>query len=182
MYIALDCETGGLNGESLLEVYYLVLDATFKGVGSLHLKLKPNDGIYQTTAQALSVNKIDLVEHDKSAITCSEGGEKLVQFLKLHSSDGKNKLIPLGHNVTFDLICTYNHLVKKPTQQKYMSYRTRDTGVVAGFLKDAGLLPSEKITGSLKSLADHFGLGHSEAHTAKGDVLTTVAVYISLID
>ena len=87
-YLVLDCETGGFEGTSLLTFHFDVLDKDFNTLDSLSLFLRPKDHIYKVTAEALTVNHIDLIEHEKKAITYQEGGTLLFDFLQ------KNSLVP----------------------------------------------------------------------------------------
>lgn len=186
-YIALDCETGGLipKTASLLTMYLQVLDKDLNPLDSLYLRVKPNDGVYQTTGESLSINKIDLVEHDKIAIIYSKAGQELRDFLIKHSDSGKIKLIPVGHNVPFDLEFLYELLLNKKEAQKYVSYRILDTSASTQFLKSCGLIP-ESVSGSLKSLVEYFQIPGPETHggkfhTADQDVFMTVQVLKHLI-
>src|SRR6266436_5622023 len=128
-YLAIDNETGGLGEVSLLTSYFAVLDANLRILDDLYIYLKPSDGVYRIEPQALAINGINLIEHDKVAETQSMAGQKLFRFLKLHSSDGTDKLIPLGHNVTFDVIGIHNGLLNRAIFEKFTSYRKLDTAV-----------------------------------------------------
>lgn len=182
-YLAFDCETGGQleKDTSLLTVHFLVLDEKFEITAELPLVIRPNSGVYQLTAGAMAVNKIDIIEHDKIATSASDAGQKLRQFLIQHSNDGAIKLVPLGHNVYFDLAYVWEHLLGKLTFNKYCSYRILDTGVLAEALKAAGRLPDNN-KGGLAFLVEHLGLKVEEYHTARGDTLMTVDVCKALID
>jgi len=175
-YVAIDNETGGFEGTSLLSTYLEVFDKDFNSLGSLNMNVCPNDRIYHVEAGGLSVNKIDLVEHDKNAITYSQAGKLLRDYLMAWSLGGKNKLIPVGHGVTFDVIGLWV-LLSRPNFEMYTSYRKIDTAVVAQFLKFCGKIP-ETVSGSLDSLCEHFNVNAVTAipHTAKGDVWRTLAV------
>jgi oligoribonuclease (3'-5' exoribonuclease) len=177
-YIAMDCETGGLSADcSLLTAYFLVLDSDMKTVlGELELKVKPNAGApYNVTAEALTINKIDLAAHDKVAITESEAGKRLVEFLQAHYPDGRNKLIPIGQNVVFDEMFIWEHLLSKSNWQRFVSYRRLDTGTVAEFLRYTGHIPTD-VKGSLISIASFLDVNFPNAHDAKADTLATVRV------
>lgn len=175
-YIALDTETGGIGPEvSLLTAYFAVLDEEFGILDELSLAIKPDNDIYQVTAEALSINKIDLVKHHAQAISRSEAGSKFREFLIRLSSNGATKLVPVGHNVAFDLEKVYQQVLNKKEAQKYVSYRLLDTGSTGQFLKTAGLIPNT-VSGSLGSYVEHFGVQKREAHDARNDVLMTVDV------
>jgi hypothetical protein len=68
-FLALDCETGGIGlDKSLLTTYLAVYsfhrkEMEFVIEDELYLYTKPNDGIYSYTAEALSINKIDLIQY-----------------------------------------------------------------------------------------------------------------------
>jgi oligoribonuclease (3'-5' exoribonuclease) len=182
-YVFLDCEMGGLEKEihSLLSVYLLFVDDDFQPIDDLYLYLKPNDGNYVVCAQAMNVNKIDLVVHDTKAITYREGGTKLYQFLKAISNDGKIKVVPVGHGIYGDIEWIIHNLIGLDTWNNFVSYRKIDTQAISQFLKTCGKFP-EDVSGSLKSIADYFGIAHveNELHTAKGDTLLTLEVFKAL--
>lgn len=176
-YIAFDTETGGLTTDcSLLTAYFVILDEELKTIlGELELKIKPNDGVYKVTPEALSINKINLEEHNKVAISESEAGKRLVEFLQSFNKDGKNKLIPIGQNVIFDEMFVHSHLLSKTNWERYVSYRRLDSGAVAEFLRFTGHIPSD-VKGSLSSIAQFLDISFPNAHDAKADTLTTVKV------
>lgn len=177
-YITLDTETGGVTIDtSLLTVYFGILDKDMNLIDSLSLAIKPNENKpYVVTGQGLGVNKINLVEHDKIAITQSEAGGKLFTFLKKHSNNGKVKLIPIGHNVNFDILHIYEHLLSKPHWDSFVSYRKLDTGMAAQLFKYFGIIPDDK-SGSLEYLAERYGIDFgNRAHTADGDALMCVEI------
>lgn len=175
VYLAVDNETGGFEGTSLLSTYLAVLDEKLDIVWTLEMNVKPDDGIYHVTADALAINRIDLVNHEETAMTYSAAGAYLRKFL-IHASDnGKIKLIPFGHGVTGDMI-GLRVLLSRANLEMYTSYRKLDTAVIAQYLKFQGKLPQD-LSGSLGSLCNHFNLFSSyPLHTAKGDVLRTIEV------
>lgn len=178
VYITLDTETGGVTIDtSLLTAYFGVLDKDMNLIDSLSLAIKPDDSKpYVVTGQGLGVNKINLVEHDKVAITQSAAGTKLYAFLKQHSNNGKIKLIPVGHNVNFDILHIYEHLLSKPRWDSFVSYRKLDTGMAAQLFKYFGIIPDDK-SGSLEYLAERYGVDFGDrAHTADGDALMCVEI------
>lgn len=180
-YLVLDTETGGFEGTSLLTAYFSVQDEVFNELDTLMLEMKPEDEKYIVTAEALRVNGIDLKLHDQRAITYKEAGTKLYNFLNGNSILGSDKLIPVGHNVQFDIQKLLEFIMSKQTWQKFVSYRTMDTGVIARACIQAGLLPSS-ISGSLGSIAEHFKIDTTQAHTADHDVFMTVAVLEKMLE
>jgi hypothetical protein len=185
LYLPMDNETGGLaDNVSLLSTYLEVVDEQFNVIDSLELFVKPNDGVYLVEAGGLDINKINLVEHDKTAITYSDAGQKLFHFLKKNSDDGKIKLIPVGKNVQFDVAGLQKHLLGKKTMDKFVSYRLLDITAIAMGLQIKGKLPPE-LGLSLFSLAEYFDV-HKQisgsAHEAKYDTKITMLVFSKLLE
>lgn len=182
-FIAFDNETGGIAPEtSLLTVYFAILDDQLNLIDELELYLKPNGGEpYVVEAGGLEVNKINLIEHDKKAITYSEGGQLLVKLLKKHAV-GKDRLTPLGHNVPFDIDGICNNLLGRKTWNQYVSYKIQDTQQCASFLQRKGYFPPD-MSMSLTSLASHFNISviGGQAHESKYDTLVTIEVYKALL-
>lgn len=179
-YIALDLETGGIgHDKSLLTAYLAILDENLDIIDELDLKIKPNDDIYVLTAEALNINKIDIISHDKEAITEKFAAELIYRFIKkaVHG-DGMlmlphHFLTPIGHNVAFDIQFLTAKTLSKKSWDQFVAYRTLDTSTTAQYLIAKGELPDMKA--SLGTLAKYYGI-EFEAHTAKGDTLATVAV------
>jgi DNA polymerase III epsilon subunit-like protein len=189
-YLGLDIETGGIgHDKSLLTVYMATYNEKLEPCHynynyDLSLEVKPEDGIYRTTAEALRINGIDLTAHDLSAETPTKLKAAVYTFIQNASNNGANKLIPLGHNVKFDIefITKANDkIISKDSWDHFVSYRCADTGSTGMFLKAAGLVP-ESISGSLSSWANHFGISTDGAHTAKCDVEMTVEVYKKMLE
>ena len=178
-WICLDTETCGVTLDmSLLTAYFAVLDENLSVVDELELNLKPESGVYNVTAQALNVNKINLVEHDKIAIPYREAKPLLYNFLKQNYQG--EKLTPIGHGVKFDVEFTKKYLIG-PSWEDFVSYRMLCTSSAVQFLRAAGLFPDD-VSGSLGSLVGYFKLpSQGEFHTAKTDALQTVAVFKELL-
>ena len=175
LYLGLDTETGGLTEESsLLTAHFAICDKDFNVLDELELVTKPNDGQYNVSAEALGVNKINLIEHDKIAKTYSEAGQELRNFLWKYSQNGKIKLVPVGKNVGFDVIKINNTILGKKTWSMFTSYRLYDiTGLVI-YLKRKGKLPVDA-PDSLSGLGEYFGI-KTDWHTARGDNLAGIEV------
>lgn len=188
-YLALDGEFGGIDLKySLLTVYFRVLDEDFQMVSDLDLCLKPDDGSYVLSAKGMEVNGINLVQHDKTAITYKDGKDILRKWLYgLSQMNGYNRLNPLGHNVAGDIRHVQDKLIDREKWEQYVSYRHRDTAVIGGYLIDRGLVPdgsggAEGVSGSLASWGDYFGIKpFGTLHTAKTDTLLTIEVYKKML-
>lgn len=182
-YVVLDCETGGLdeNRHSLLTAYFCVIDERLQKIDDLSLKIKPNDGIYRIDTSALKVNKIDLVKHADGAVTAEVAARQLTIFLSKHTKGGESPLTPVGHNLSFDEKFIKEQLL---TQVKtgatpeelwdiYFGRDFVDTKGLASVLKLKGRIPEDWST-SLKSMAGLLGTEYKNAHTAEGDVISTI--------
>lgn len=186
LYAPLDAETGGKDPKTsdILTLYIAIADENFMILEDLNLKLKPDTGLPRAEAEALKVNNINLQEHLASPdiITYSEAKKQIVAMLKRHHKKiGKyNNIKPFGQNVQFDLNFIWEHLIPKEEWDKLLHYKVTDTMPCGDFLKDAGWFPSD--VGSLTSMVDFFNLPKGTAHTAKDDVLMTIAVYKKMLE
>lgn len=125
-YIAFDTETGGLSPAKtdILTAYFCILDDDLQLQAELELKIRPNgDDPYRVTAGALSINGIDLIKHHKEALTKTEAAFKLKAFLNNYKPPGKEKLIPVGHNLSFDVNFICEHLLTKQEWDAFCGYK-----------------------------------------------------------
>ncbi len=182
MFLALDIETGGIgHDKSLLSLFMAFLGENCEVRSELDLKIKPDNGIYHVTAEAMAINKIDLIEHDKTAITYREAGTKVYDFLNAASRLTTTQLIPLGHGVSFDCAFIKNTIISEGSWNKFVSYRSLDTSPISRFLMLTGKLP--KLSGSLESLTKHFGIKPvGPFHEAKTDVMASIEVFKRLLE
>ena len=183
MYLILDTETGGIGlDKSLLTAYFLVCSDKFKKVDDLYLFVKPDDSIYLVTGEAMGINGINLVEHDKKAITYKKAGTVLYQFLERNFGYRKERMVPVGHGMSGDLDHIFDKLIGRSTWETFVSYRRLDTSVALQFLKSCGLFP-ETVSGSVESLVEYFDIKRNGSlHDAKVDTELTKEVLIKLIE
>lgn len=173
-YFCFDTEFGGLKKEfSLLTLYGEILDEELNSIDSIDLKLKPENGMYIISPEALKINRINIIEHDKDAISLKEASESFRSFISRHAIT--EKLIPLGHNVSIDIKFAKHHLMQPEEWNKYFSFRKMDTHSIGLFLSISGFLPKFD-SYSLKTMADFFNLPTENLHDAKHDVKTTVEI------
>lgn len=176
-YFCFDTELGGLKKEySLLTLYGQILNEDLNVLDEIDLKIKPDDGIYKVSADALSINRINLVEHDKISIPMSEASGKFNNFICRHSMNSGEKIIPMGHNVSLDIKFVKNYLISSSEWDKHFSYRKMDCHSVAMFLGFSGYLPKYD-SYSLKTLAEHYHLDTDGMHEAKKDVQITIQLF-----
>lgn len=176
MYLFLDCETGGLDPDtSLLTLGMIVTDKQFTILDSKEWLLKPDDGIYKVTGQALQVNKIDLANHDKDAVFYKQAKTEVYNFLKKWFDNcgwycNEGPLIPVGKNIYFDLLRIWDNLVSRPTWETFVSYQPLELNGVVRYLQLTGKIPSLAKT-SLGDLCNHFNISVPPTwlHNAVGD-------------
>jgi len=178
MYLFVDTETGGLTPQhSLLTVSCIGVDAKFTIIPSLdsplglYMKIKHEE--YALTAGALSVNKINIAEHDADAVPVKQASAMLVAFIEeMIAKSGKARLIPAGHNVGFDINFLRAYLLTDAQWDKYFTYPALDTAAVARFLNAAGLHAGGYSLTRLRELYVPHMVG--QLHNAKTDNVTTI--------
>lgn len=181
MIISIDVETGGLGlDKSLLSLAIVPVKDNFDllEVLPLDIKIKPDDKLYKCTAEALAINKINLVDHDAKAITYKESGTILYKYLEqLYVFNDKEKLIVLGKNVHFDLQFIWEYLIGRATWETFCSYQLLDVSSLWLYLRLIDIVPKLEKT-SLSNLASYFGINLTKynLHTALGDSLLTIEV------
>ena len=181
MFLLLDSETGGLTHQhSILTTYMAVYDANLRLIDELSLKIQPDNGILVTDPEALKVNGINPEEHVKTAISETKAAGIIADFLSQNSTDGKNKLMPFGHNVEFDMAFIRARLINDKEMSKFFIKYNLDTIVLGTFLKLIGKLPKD-LPNSLGSYAEYFGILTPGLHDAKIDCQTTLSVLKKMI-
>jgi len=184
-YIVFDTETGGIGlDKSLLTAYFALLElnnGTFVVKDDLDLRIKPDDDIYRVTAESLEINQIDLKQHNRGAIYRKRAGTMLYDKLRVWNTIAKDKLIPVGHNIGFDIQRVTHDLVSQGSWEQYVSYRVLDTCTIAQFLRISGRLPAD-LSCSLVNLGEYFDVQvNGIPHEAKYDALVTAKVLENLL-
>lgn len=179
MYLFIDTETGGLTPRhSLLTLSCIGVDEKFQivptadGGHGLYLQLRHDE--YAVTAGALAVNKIDLLVHDKQAITLEAARVRVCSFIEqVLQKTGKKRLVPAGHNVAFDVQFLRAYLLDDPTWDRYFTYPALDTAAVARYLNAAGVYSGSY---SLSKLCERFlpEAAGADMHNAEIDNLVSI--------
>jgi DNA polymerase III alpha subunit (gram-positive type) len=184
-FITIDIETGGIGDDkSILQVYMGLCEKQndqFFLVDEVNVLIKPNDDVYKITAESLTITNIDLVAHNKVAVTEKRAGTIIYDALRRWYDISKDKLIPIGHNVAFDIRRISNTLISQGSWDQYVSYRVIDTCTIAQFLRLRGNLPND-LSCSLVKLVEYFNIEvDGLPHEAKYDALSTVKVLENLL-
>ena len=184
-FITIDIETGGIGDDkSILQVYMGLCEKQndqFFLVDEVNVLIKPNDDVYKITAESLTITNIDLVAHSKIAVTEKRAGTIIYDALRRWYDISKDKLIPIGHNVAFDIRRISNTLISQGSWDQYVSYRVIDTCTIAQFLRLRGNLPNN-LSCSLVKLVEYFNIEvDGLPHEAKYDALSTVKVLENLL-
>jgi hypothetical protein len=181
-YLVLDTESGSRHANStLLTASFIVFDTDFNFQKKLNMFLKPEEGEhYIVDAQGMAVNKINLVEHHKLAVTNKQAKPYLFEFLKEHGSN--ERLVPVGHAVKGDIERIVNNLISRGSWEQFCTYHFIDTSVVLQFLRICGLMPMD-CDGSIEALAAHFNIEHhGPLHVSETDALITMEVLKAFAD
>jgi DNA polymerase III alpha subunit (gram-positive type) len=174
----MDCETGGLTTDySLLTLAAVVADKDFNplrgGNSADTLSLEIRHSKYVVSPEALTINKIDLVHHSARGLELEQAQHKFKAFLSAARDMCGDRLIPVGHNLSFDLNFVWAQLMPNDTWRRYCHYHTMDTMVAARFYKSAGVIEGGC---SLVELCALFEVDASGAHNAMADTKATMAV------
>lgn len=174
----IDTETGGLDPgkHSLLSVALVVWEGG-KIVDAQEWLI--NDGILSVTAEALAVNRIDLVKHRQTALSPPESIDKLLAFIGRHFP-GQEKITLAGHNVHFDIGFLKSFFsANNKDFSEFFSHRVIDTSSILHYLHLAGKL-KQKAVSSDEAFA-LFGIKVEGRHTALGDALATARLFTKLL-
>lgn len=174
----IDTETGGLNPDkhSLLSLA-LVVWTDNEIIDSEEYLI--NDGILSVTAEALQVNRINIDEHKKTALTPPITFDKILKFINRHFPE-EQKITLAGHNVHFDIAFLKSFLSKNNQSfSSYFSHRIIDTSSILYYLYLGGIL-KEKAISSDKAF-EHFKIQVKGRHTALGDAIATAELFTKLL-
>lgn len=174
----IDTETGGLDpGKHSILSLGLVLWR--EGEIGASTEIFINDGHLIATKEALEINRIDLDQHRKTALSPEEAIQQMIRFIK-RNFDTSEKITIAGHNISFD-ISFVRYLLESKSYRfaDYFSHRSIDTSSILYYLYFTGLLESRIVSSS--EAFKHFGIEVSGRHTALGDAIATAALFTKLI-
>lgn len=172
-----DVETGGVLPEkhSLLQVGMAVAeDGNIRDTMKFYVK----SDVYHVTAEALSINKLDLTsEQFQNGCNNQDGCINIINFIQKNFVNEKPILV--GHNVNFDKNFLTRFFINNDMNlEKYISYRMIDTMSLIRALIDIGKMPPT--AASSKGAFDYFNIKVEKLHDALDDTLATVELYQKL--
>jgi DNA polymerase III alpha subunit (gram-positive type) len=176
--LVIDTETTGLSPRfhKTLTVGLLLID-----VEKTHLKILDKNHIfikhdhYNASKGAMSVNKIDLIQHNQIAIPPTKACDQINDFIE------KNVLpeIPLvGHNIQFDK-GFLSSLFNQADMLSKFHHEHEDTMWIWRSLQKNDLVPQGRA--NLETVASHFGIDYTRAHDALADCKITAEVYWKML-
>ena len=135
----IDTETGGLDPleHSLLSIGFVVWQ---KNRILDKIEILINDGKLNVSKSALEINKIDIENHRKNALTPREAITIMDNFLIKHFNESE-KITLAGHNINFDINFFKYFLLKNNYNFiERFSHRTIDTSAILYYLYLSGKL------------------------------------------
>jgi len=170
-----DCETSGLDaGTNQILTFAIVIDEDNRVLFEREWKVRQMDWAV-IDSYALTVNKINLDEHNASAMSEQEFVSDLSAVLRSHRVFAS---VPYGHNLAFD-IPFLRAACRRAGMGFPFGYHFGDSMIFALALRDAGVLsfPSAK----LSELCSLFGITSDNFHGALDDTRATRALYLKLL-
>lgn len=179
-YIVIDTETGGLDFKTnaLIEVSYAIIINRFIPVRRQLLMFDRK----HITEKALEINNYKMED-----IRTYDGPmQAVVQFIEdidkvVKAYDPTEKIIPVGHNVMFDMKFIKQWMEDMNEGEFYWMFFAKplDTLTLAREARDRGWILTENA--KLETIAEYFGCERVGAHTAKVDVEMTIDVLEQLL-
>jgi hypothetical protein len=182
--LSIDTETGGLNEKcDLLTISFAVIDDNFEIDDFLDLKVKPdpdknNRTLFTVESEALTVNNIDLIQHDAKAMTYKKSKPIIYNWLKLKSEKYGCKLTPFGNGIKFDIEKIALHTISMDSFQEFIERNPIELTSIGKTLKLLGKIPDNQSL-ALSNIAKYFDIEVDEnlCHSSKYDVWLGAQVY-----
>lgn len=176
-FLAIDTETTGLDAtkNQIIDICLLLIDGEFEIKDELHVFAFPDaDAIIEPGAVKVNGYAPELWR-EKGALTQAAMFEEVYKFVKNYK-----KLKLIAHNVVFDGAFLKQLFEKhcgpdKIPYNKIMDYHSLDTMGISMFLDYVQTGKARK-SYRLASLTSDYGIEHSEAHTARSDIHSTIAL------
>jgi DNA polymerase III epsilon subunit-like protein len=176
MFLAVDVESTGLSDKcNVLTAYFIILDKDLNEISTLSLEIKHDH--YNIQPRAMEINKIDLTEHEKTAINVDEAMVELEKFLQTHKTG--DKFTSLGHNIKYDIkMLRSNKILTDSILDNYILSDFVDTIDLGKYLKSKNKIPSSQSL-SLSKICNFLEIKTNcdLLHTAEYDIRLTIELY-----
>jgi len=176
--LVIDTETTGLSPRfhKTLTVGLLLIDVEKSHLNILdqnHIFIKHDH--YNASKDAMSVNKIDLIQHNQIAVPPCQACNQINNFIEkniLHET-------PLiGHNIQFDRGFLKSLFNQGNTLSEF-HHEHEDTMWIWRNLQKQNKVPLGR--SNLQTVAEHFGIDYTKAHDALADCNITAQVYHEML-
>lgn len=170
---AFDVETTGLDPleNEIISIAMLILDERFEVVREKVIYAFPEKPVTEEAAKRNGYTPDKWL--DKGAVSQAAMFSEVYNFVKPY-----NKLLPLGHNVKFDLgfLRSLFDDFDSDEFKNFFSYHSLDT-VTAAIMFDMIQFHTMGVEYSLEKLCERFGIRLRNAHDALEDVRATVELF-----
>lgn len=177
--LIIDTETTGLSPRfnKTLTVGLLLINPKLpklKILDQAHIFIKHDN--YNSTKEALKINKIDLAQHTLKAVYPQKACDQINTFLKKTSSQ---QTPIVGHNIGFDK-GFLNALFTQGNSIYPFHEKSEDTLSIWRNLQKQNKIP-QNLRGTLGHLATYFDIDYTKAHDALADCHITAKVYHKML-
>lgn len=177
--IFIDTETGGTNPEkhSLLSVGLVAWNQQDGIFDAQEVYIKSN--IYSFTREAQRINKFNLEQHNKLAVSAKTAVEAIRSFA-IYNAKKRTGIQIAGHNIQFD-VAFLKKLFEEQNRSfsRLFSHRMIDTFSILKFLEDAGKIKLDQLSSA--GAFNHYGIKVHGRHSALGDAIATAELYEALL-
>lgn len=175
----IDTETGGINPKetSLLSIGLVAWEnGNILDKKEFYIK----HDLYRITPQAISINKINLVDFIQKALAPEAVISQILKFIDDNFHECKGNIVIGGHNTNFDINFLKEFLHSNGIKfESIFSHRFIDTASIIKFLYYADKLPQD-ISSSDEAFR-FFNIDIENRHTALDDAFATANLFNSLL-
>jgi DNA polymerase III subunit epsilon len=174
---AIDTETSGLDPRlhEVLSLCIMPVNDQLDDLGiALNLRIK---AVNPVDPKAISLNHLD----STVGFTKSEAWTRIKEWRKKY---GIVKIIPLGHNIAFDIMFLKTLMPNISDFQDIFHYRFKDSMILAQIINDVYYRTNHiKYFQSvgLEKVSDKLGIPNSTAHSSESDARTSLLCYKKMI-
>lgn len=131
---------------------------------------------YNSNAEAMKVNKIDIEQHNLHAVPPKKACDQINTFIQKNQA---HQIPIVGHNIHFDK-GFLNALFQQGEASSLLYEESEDTMKIWRGLQKQDLIPSH-LRATLGHLANHFDIDYEKAHDALADCHITAKVYHEML-